>query len=384
MNKSDKLLHALLDGESHESGAFRLKGSDAQRLSLYRERLELLEGHREEAPDDFLDRVMAALPDRPRLGWTARLKSLWPERRRWVLPTVAGALAALIIMLGLTLIEYASGPRLVAVTFEVYAPAVKKIELVGTFSDWKKGEFPLTGPDAIGYWGCGLSLPAGRYEYLFLIDGERLVRGQDEGSHRPDGFGYKNSLLLLRDGMPVQVVRIHIPPSSSGITIKGGLQARDLPPFPKGEGDQWRAILDRGLSAGLQEIPLKEALAGLAKAGFTPDKARTLLSPLFRKVHLDIPATHLIFKIREGTLKGVPFEKLGTAIQDRHQWFNQAKDLLTRTGYEEAIGEVPTLFVSTAMAMENGLHPSILEHALLAGRDKPLNRIKAVVEVGES
>jgi hypothetical protein len=38
------------------------------------------------------DRVMAALPDTPRLTWRARLRSLWPEGRRWILPALPGAL----------------------------------------------------------------------------------------------------------------------------------------------------------------------------------------------------------------------------------------------------------------------------------------------------
>ena len=34
--------------------------------------------------------IDAALPDRPRLAWCSRLQVLWPERRRWILPALAG------------------------------------------------------------------------------------------------------------------------------------------------------------------------------------------------------------------------------------------------------------------------------------------------------
>jgi len=384
VNSSDKLLHALLDGESHESGASRLKDSDAQRLSLYRERLELLERHREEVPDDFVDRVMAALPDRRRLTWPERLSSLWPEGRRWILPAVAGALVTLITMLGVTFIEYAPGPRLVAVTFEVYAPAVKKIEMVGSFSEWKEGGFAFKGPDAVGYWGCRLTLPPGRYEYLFLVDGDRLIMGQDDGSHRPDGFGYKNNVLLLREEMPERFVQIHIPAPYSGLLIPKELRARAAPAIPREQGDQWRAILSNGVSAGFQKIPLEEALAGLATAGFTSDEAGTILAPLFQEVEAGIHTRHVLLKVQEGILKGVSLEKLRSATHTSYQLFNKAKNLLIQTGHGEAIEESPALLVSTALALGNGLHPLFLQEVLSAGKDRSLSRIEVVMEAGEA
>lgn len=384
MNSSDKLLHALLDGDKLESGASRLKGSDAERFSLYRQRLELLEGHREEAPNDFLDRVMGALPERIRFGWEASLRSLWPEGRRWVLPALAGALTVLIVTLGMTLIPHTPAPRLVAVTFKIYAPTVEKIELIGTFSDWMREGITLKGPDAVGYWGCGLSLPPGRYEYLFLVDEDRLVKGQGEGSHRPDGFGYKNNVLLLREGVPHRFVQVHIPGSYSGVLIPKGLRARAAPPLPKEKADQWRAILNNGVSAGFQEILLEKALAGLATAGLTPDEASTILAPLFQEVEAGMHARHVLLKLREGILKGVSLEKLASAIHNRHQLFNKAKDLLTLTGHGEAMEEAPALLVSTALALESELHPLFLQEVLSAGKDKSLNQIKVVMEAGES
>ena len=179
-------------------------------------------------------------------------------------------------------------------------------------------------------------------------------------------------------------MRVHIPASDSGVLIPKELRAREAHLFPKERSDQWRAILDRGVSAGFQEIPLEKALAGLAVAGFTPDEARTILAPLFQEAHSGTHARHALLKVREGVLKGAPFEELRSAVHNRHQWINKAKDLLILTGHEGTIEETPALLVATALALESGLHPLFLQEVLSAGKDRSLNRIKVVMEVSES
>ena len=39
--------------------------------------------------------------------------------------------------------------------------------------------------------------PAGRYEYQFLVEGERWVTDPLAVSRRPDGFGYQNAVVNL-------------------------------------------------------------------------------------------------------------------------------------------------------------------------------------------
>ena len=50
---------------------------------------------------------------------------------------------------------------------------VKTVHLAGDFEDWADEGKPMEGPDAEGRYTARLELPAGNYQYKFLLDGER-------------------------------------------------------------------------------------------------------------------------------------------------------------------------------------------------------------------
>ena len=79
--------------------------------------------------------------------------------------------------------------------FELHAPGADQVELLGSFNDWKTGDVVLTGSDASGHWTVDVTLPEGRYEYIFLVDGERWMADPRGSLHRPDGFGHENTVL---------------------------------------------------------------------------------------------------------------------------------------------------------------------------------------------
>lgn len=184
------------DGE-RASSPIEDRGSDSRMPRRYRSALELLEEDRERAPAGFTMAVMAALPERPDTRWADRLLSLWPARGRWALPALAGAMATLALAVGLNLVQKASTRGLVAVTFEMHAPDARRVELVGSFTDWKPGQILLRGPDATGHWTATLRLPAGRHEYAYLLDGREWVTDPEAPAQRPDGFGRENAVIQL-------------------------------------------------------------------------------------------------------------------------------------------------------------------------------------------
>ena len=143
---------------------------------------------RPSAPADLTRRVMARLPARP------------PWRRRrlrraltWVLPPLAAAAAALVL---LRVPAFRPGDLEEAV-FVFHAPGATRVELVGDFTAWRRERIPMRGPDADGNWSARVRLPAGRYEYQFLVEGERWVTDPLAVSRRPDGFGYQNAVVNL-------------------------------------------------------------------------------------------------------------------------------------------------------------------------------------------
>jgi len=382
LKNQDRLLHNLLDGTNSDPGVSEPTGPEAERLSLYRERLKRLEDHEEKAPDDFAARVMAALPDKPRLTWSERLGSFWPERRFWPIPAVVGALALFVIVAGLNLIWPTRGKVLTPIVLDLYAPSAKQVELVGTFSDWMPREFHLKGPDAVGYWAIAIKLPPGRYEYAFLINGSRLVSDDDGETLRPDGFGHENSVLVIRRGMR-QFEPRYMLTSSKGMVIPENNQAKAALSLPKQNRGQWQAILDKGIAAGVQRRQLEKALVRLAAANFSPDQAQVIFDPLFKDVRAGIYARHVLLKLQEGVLKNAPFDTLTSAASTRHNSFKKAKNLLARTGHEGAIETDQALLHSTAFALESGQAPSLLNEVLTKGKGKPPNQIAAVIETGE-
>ncbi len=193
MSEQTDWIHRILDGEG---GHRPTAGSEeASLVARYEGVLDELPVCREPAPADLVARVLAELPPAPELTWGDRLRRLWHGGGRWVAPALAGALASLLVVLA---VERLDTPQEgVAVTFELHAPDAGRVELVGTFNDWRPGEIVLQGPDASGHWTATVNLPSGRHEYLFLVDGGTLVTDPRATAHRPDGFGQTNALLEL-------------------------------------------------------------------------------------------------------------------------------------------------------------------------------------------
>ncbi|MCF7816307.1 MAG: isoamylase early set domain-containing protein [Kiritimatiellales bacterium] len=155
-----------------------------------------LERHRTPAPEGFADRVMEALPHRR----TKRAMEFWPTHGRWIAPAFAGAVAALLVVFA---VGHFNQPAVaqpqVAFHFELHAPGADRVELLGTFNNWKSGDIVLNGPDASGHWTADVMLPEGRHEYVFLVDGERWVADPKAATHRPDGFGRVNTVIKVYD-----------------------------------------------------------------------------------------------------------------------------------------------------------------------------------------
>ena len=60
-----------------------------------------------------------------------------------------------------------------AVPIKLVAPSAHSVSVAGTFNGWQPAAMPLR-PTPAGEWMGELKLPAGRYEYLFVVDGEWL------------------------------------------------------------------------------------------------------------------------------------------------------------------------------------------------------------------
>src|SRR5512143_1835388 len=95
------------------------------------------------------------------------------------------------------------GPEMTrdGVSFTFYAPEAKNVAIAGTFNAWDIHKNRLSGPDKEGYWRIVIPLPEGRYEYLFIVDGKKW-HPDPSVPEIDDGFGGKNSVLVIGDGNP--------------------------------------------------------------------------------------------------------------------------------------------------------------------------------------
>jgi 1,4-alpha-glucan branching enzyme len=48
-----------------------------------------------------------------------------------------------------------------------------------------------------GVWTLVLQLPAGHYEYAFMLDGQKLIPDPGAEFYQDDGFGHQNGVLIV-------------------------------------------------------------------------------------------------------------------------------------------------------------------------------------------
>lgn len=79
------------------------------------------------------------------------------------------------------------------VSFELVKPDAKRVCVAGTFNDWKPEAAPLA-PAGNGRWAADLPVKPGRYEYLFVVDGQWLPDPNAKESVQ-NPFGGRNSVF---------------------------------------------------------------------------------------------------------------------------------------------------------------------------------------------
>jgi hypothetical protein len=80
-------------------------------------------------------------------------------------------------------------------TFSLYAPAAKRVSLAGDFNGWSPDECPLE-KSSDGMWEKAVTLPAGRHEYKFVVDG--LWQNDPRCTENaPNPFGGENCVVIL-------------------------------------------------------------------------------------------------------------------------------------------------------------------------------------------
>ena len=82
------------------------------------------------------------------------------------------------------------------VQFVLAAPKASQVTVVGDFNAWDPQATPLSRQDG-GPWVASIPVSPGRHVYAFIVDGDRWVPDPAAPLAPEDGFGIRNSVIVV-------------------------------------------------------------------------------------------------------------------------------------------------------------------------------------------
>jgi hypothetical protein len=139
-------------------------------------------------------------------SWQYRLKKFLfrPHTIEWNMATsLASAAMLVIVFLGYGTIgnehdlSESKRSNIVNVRFMYQSGDAKHIALSGNFTQWQPA-YSLQ-KNSTGEWFIDVPLKPGRYEYQFVIDGKQWLADPNSIQYQDDGFGGKNSIIVVSE-----------------------------------------------------------------------------------------------------------------------------------------------------------------------------------------
>lgn len=91
--------------------------------------------------------------------------------------------------------NFPSHAEALPVTFHYSSTQAESVCLSATFNQWSPDSHCLN--QAGGTWSITVELPPGQYRYVYVIDGARRVQDPQNPFVEEDGFGIRNSILIV-------------------------------------------------------------------------------------------------------------------------------------------------------------------------------------------
>lgn len=88
----------------------------------------------------------------------------------------------------------------VPIVFALDMPGVSSVDVIGTFNSWTPGDYHMQWDPKKRLWILRVHMREGTHEYAFLINGETILPDPNAMVYREDGFGQKNSVLIVNRG----------------------------------------------------------------------------------------------------------------------------------------------------------------------------------------
>lgn len=158
-------------------------------------------------PERITQSIMAEIKSKEvsiQPSWWERLKHILTIPRfslRWI-GAAAVALVAFTVFINFNLFSPGMNPNgLTEVQFSLRAGAeqISSVAVVGDFNDWNPNKHLLQDENNDGIWTASLRLEPGRYEYMFILDGQKWVPDPEAYRYVRDGFGNKNAVIEINN-----------------------------------------------------------------------------------------------------------------------------------------------------------------------------------------
>ena len=169
------------------------------------------------APADFTQSLMAKISQEE-----IQIQTSWMDllRRRISIPSLSfprkwesvfsfrlagvAATAVLIVFLAFTFIfntpdTYPICSAEVQFSLKINDNKAHTVAIAGDFNGWNPQANILEDTDGDGIWTGTLKLEPGRYEYMFVLDGEKWFPDPNALRYVKDGFGNKNAILEINN-----------------------------------------------------------------------------------------------------------------------------------------------------------------------------------------
>ena len=159
------------------------------------------------APVDFTQSPMAKISQKEiqiQTSWIDHLKKQISIPRFSFRLAGAAAAAALIVFFAFTFIFNTPDTPLICsaevqFSLRVNDNKAHTVAIAGDFNDWNPQSNILEDSEGDGIWTGTLKLEPGRYEYMFVLDGEKWFPDPNALRYVKDGFGNRNAILEINN-----------------------------------------------------------------------------------------------------------------------------------------------------------------------------------------
>lgn len=119
-----------------------------------------------------------------------RVSSFFKQPLGWSFTALATAIVALMLTT-MSSPEPASKEN----RFVIYKPEVERVELAGSFTNWKRISMHRIGDS--GYWELTMALPEGEHQFTYILEGRQRLADPTILTREMDDFGGYNSILYV-------------------------------------------------------------------------------------------------------------------------------------------------------------------------------------------